>query len=242
MLIPNVIELLGRSTQGVTKPFICRCDDGHVYFVKGIDAGRASQVKELVSAMLANELGLPIAPYCKVYISPELSNFGSFTGLGSGLAFGSRKLQVSELTMSDLNLIPNKTKMDVLAFDWWIKNWDRTLSKFGGNPNLFWQPEDKKLVVIDHNQAFDRSFSNSDFMDYHIFRGLLKELFEDIVCRAEYSERFEQALHSWNTNCTEIPPEWFFSDIEMTVQADVTLNELKAVLDRVYQPDFWNLV
>tara|TARA_R110001592_G_scaffold44230_1_gene142549 strand:+ start:87 stop:812 length:726 start_codon:yes stop_codon:yes gene_type:complete len=241
-LIPNVIELLGRSTQGVTKPFICRCDDGHIYYVKGIDANRSSQVKELISALLASELNLPIAPYTKVYVASELAKLTAFSGIGAGYAFGSRKLQVSELSISGLKNIPEKTKMDVLAFDWWIKNWDRTLTVLGGNPNLFWQPEDKHLVVIDHNQAFDRNFSNMDFMNYHVFRGLLKNLFEDIVTTAEYAERFESALSIWNTICTEIPEEWYFSDPEMTIQADVSLTEIKAVLDQVYQSDFWSLV
>jgi hypothetical protein len=35
---PNVVieEVLGRAHQGLTLPFICRGDDGAVYFVKGI--------------------------------------------------------------------------------------------------------------------------------------------------------------------------------------------------------------
>ena len=32
-------EIIGRSVQGVTRPFICRGDDGIVYFVKGRGAG-----------------------------------------------------------------------------------------------------------------------------------------------------------------------------------------------------------
>jgi hypothetical protein len=29
----EIIEIMGRSRQGITRPFICRGDDGHVYFV-----------------------------------------------------------------------------------------------------------------------------------------------------------------------------------------------------------------
>lgn len=29
------VEILERSTQGRTEPYICRCDDGEVYFIKG---------------------------------------------------------------------------------------------------------------------------------------------------------------------------------------------------------------
>ena len=96
--------------------------------------------------------------------------------------------------------------------------------------------------MIDHNQAFDRNFSITDFMNYHVFRGLLKDLFEDIVTSAEYVVRFESALNSWGTICNEIPDEWYFLDPEMTIQADVSLTEIRAVLDQVYLSDFWSLV
>lgn len=43
---PTVVieEVLGRSTQGVTEPFICRGDDGETYYVKGYGAGRRSLI------------------------------------------------------------------------------------------------------------------------------------------------------------------------------------------------------
>lgn len=31
----QIVEIIGRSTQGVTKPFICRGEDDEIYFVKG---------------------------------------------------------------------------------------------------------------------------------------------------------------------------------------------------------------
>ena len=36
----EVVEIIGRSKQGFTKPYICRCDDGEIYFVKGRSATR----------------------------------------------------------------------------------------------------------------------------------------------------------------------------------------------------------
>lgn len=36
----TVVEVLERSKQGRTEPYICRCDDGEVYFVKGQSATR----------------------------------------------------------------------------------------------------------------------------------------------------------------------------------------------------------
>jgi len=68
----EIIEVLGRSKQGVTEPFICRGDDNNIYFVKGINAGRRSQVCEWISANLAREFNIPIAPFCIVNVPEEL--------------------------------------------------------------------------------------------------------------------------------------------------------------------------
>ena len=59
----QIIEILGRSEQGMTRPFICRGEDNNIYFVKGVGAGRRSQVCEWLAGNLALELGLPIAPF-----------------------------------------------------------------------------------------------------------------------------------------------------------------------------------
>ncbi len=42
----EIVEVLRRSNQGLTRLFICRGDDGNTYFVKGRDAGRRNQVCE----------------------------------------------------------------------------------------------------------------------------------------------------------------------------------------------------
>ncbi len=68
----QIVEIAGRSEQGMTRPFICRGDDGNAYFVKGIEAGRRSQVCEWIAGMLALELDLPIAPFEIVDVPEEL--------------------------------------------------------------------------------------------------------------------------------------------------------------------------
>ena len=101
---PSVVieEVLGRSTQGVTKPFICRGDDGAIYFVKGRGAGRRSQICEWVAAKLATEYGIPIAEFALAEIPVEFVDAGVLPDigeLGSGIAFASRELShAQELT------------------------------------------------------------------------------------------------------------------------------------------------
>jgi hypothetical protein len=42
----SIVEILGRSKQGRTRPFLCCCDDDQLYFVKGRDAGHRSLLCE----------------------------------------------------------------------------------------------------------------------------------------------------------------------------------------------------
>ena len=154
----EIVEVLRRSEQGLTFPFICRGDNGEIYFVKGMGAGRRSQICEWIAGCLGKELGLPIAPFEIVYVPEELLELdvGFDLGeLGAGPAFGSCEQRVMELTISVVDEVPDSLQQDVLIFDRWIRNGDRTLTEKGGNPNLFWQPNTRKLIMIDHNQAFD---------------------------------------------------------------------------------------
>src|SRR5690554_1906990 len=92
-----------RSTQGMTRPYICRGDDGHVYFVKGVGAGRRSQLCEWIAGSLALEIGLPVAPFEIVHVPDELIELEAGLDLGDlgiGPAFASRECGVSELSFS----------------------------------------------------------------------------------------------------------------------------------------------
>ena len=216
----EVIEILGRSEQGQTEPFICRCNDNEIYFIKGLHAGRTSQVHEWVGANMAAAFGLPIPPFAIVNVDEVFSLTPEGAGLGSGPAFASQKINVTELSYMMVKDVPVQLQRDVLAFDWWIKNPDRWLSESGGNPNLFWDPKSSELVVIDHNLAFDTKFNPSDFLSYHVFKDQAKSVFDDMVSRLHYEERFDKALKSYDSCAAEIPDCWSFNDLEMTVPAN----------------------
>lgn len=239
----QIIEIMGRSEQGVTRPFICRGDDGNVYFVKGRGAGNASLICEWIAGNLAKRLGLPIAPFEIVEVPPELLEIvgGEHrTQLGAGKAFASRKLPVVELTASQLMEVPPDQQRDVLAFDWWVRNADRTLSEDGGNPNLFWDFERESLVVIDHNQAFDRSFSVPDFVDTHAFRAYWYAITSDWVTRKAYYDRFAAAMTDWPEICDTVPPEWWFADPEQTLPTDFDIEAARQTLMRYELDGFWS--
>ena len=237
----EIVEIMGRSEQGITRPFICRGDDDNIYFVKGIGAGRLSQVYEWIAGNLGVKLGLPIAPFEVVHVPVELAEANpDYRDLGVGPAFGSLKQTIMELNYAGIDLVPDELQRSVLAFDWWIHNDDRMLSESGGNPNLFWEPEDDQLVVIDHNQAFAPDFSADNLMKYHVFIGQRINLFGDALYRRKYAEAFQAALNQWQNICDNIPEEWHYLDVEMTVPANIRLDAIFNILNRCNTEALWD--
>lgn len=237
----EIVEIMGRSEQGITLPFICRGDDDLIYFVKGIGAGRRSQVCEWIAGNLALKLGLPIAPFEIVEVPIELVEGNpQYSDLGAGPAFGSLKQSIMELNYAGIELVPDKLQRDVLAFDWWVRNEDRTLSEIGGNPNLFWEPEQEQLVVIDHNQAFDHDFSVAGFLNNHVFSGQRYLLFGDVLHRQEYEKEYQEVLKQWHNIQAGIPAEWKFLDAELSIPANIDLNTIFNTLKRCNTQELWN--
>ncbi|MDR3390550.1 MAG: hypothetical protein P4L77_02360 [Sulfuriferula sp.] len=240
----QIVEIIGRATQGITKPFICRGDDGYIYFVKGRGAGNRSLICEWIAGNLALKLGLPIAPFEIVDVPEMLIQLGmrdDLGDLGAGLAFGSRKLEVVELSISHLQYVPDQLQRDVLVFDWWVHNIDRTLSEMGGNPNLFWDVENEQLVVIDHNQAFDAGFSVESFINLHAFHEQIHNLCADWVLQHQYAHRLANALSDWDIICNTVPLEWWFVDPEQTIPTDFDRDVMHRLLLRCQNNAFWKM-
>ena len=241
----QIIEIMRRSQQGITRPFICRGDDGLTYFVKGKGAGRHSLIAEWICGSLARRIGLPVAAFRIVevpaaLIRPDMAPELELHDLGAGPAFGSQHREVMELTSASIQEIPLQLQQDVLVFDWWIRNADRYLTEKGGNPNLFWNPHESELMVIDHNQAFDPKFNSKDFLSLHVFARQKTQVFGDIICRHDYNLKLEAALSSWQQIVGAIPDEWHFSDPEMTVPAELTPDMAYRTLTRYESDEFWS--
>jgi len=239
----EIVEIQRRATQGTTLPFLCQSHDGQLYFVKGKGAGKRSLICEWLASNLALELGLPIAPFDIVYVPEQLVELASsmnLAELGSGPAFGSKMLSVTELTMVNVPGISENVQRDLLAFDWWVRNGDRTLSNSGGNPNLFIESESNDLVVIDHNLAFDRDFSKTDFLQSHVFSGQGSSLLRDMIYTQQYSPRFKEVLAKWDEICELVPSEWLFVDDYETVKTDFDFDEAFNMLTQCDSGSFWN--
>ncbi len=241
---PAIVEVIGRSTQGMTRPFICRADDDNLYFVKGRYASTRSLVCEWLAGALAKSFGLPIVPFTKLLVPDALLELKFAAGeplqdLGSGVVFGSLRSSFSELTVTTANKVSASLKADVVVFDWWIHNEDRTLTDKGGNPNLFWDPGDKKLWVLDHNLAFDPGFNKANFLRSQAFAAQWHLVASDFEKRQSYEQRLSDALAAWPEALSSLQHMWHYVDSEQTVPLGFEFNSILARLQDCRRDNFW---
>lgn len=231
----RVIEILDRARQGVTRPFLCRCDDGGSYYVKGAYAGRRGLIAELLAGRLARGLDLPIPPFGVVTVPHDIiatSDREDAQELGSGACFGSQVISdSSELRFSQVPSLPAALPARILLFDWWLLNGDRTLSEHGGNPNLLRRLSDGALHIIDHNLAFESDAAHQ-FWNQHIFRAARRDWHAPF--RRASEERMKCLLDHLTVWWRELPESW-------RENADQTGADIRRALARFEdEPDaFW---
>ena len=238
-----IVEILERSEQGRTRPFLCRCEDNNLYFVKGKDAGHRSLLCEWLAGHLARAMDLPVPDFVIAQAPRELLDLHpDGKGLGALPVFASRRADhAQELTVSHLDDVVESMQRDVLVFDWWVNNGDRTLTPLSGNPNLLWDAAARELVVIDHNLAFDMEFDAIGFSKTHVFAGQIPKIIQDLIEPARYNERLRDALAVWPQACNNAPSEWWFVDEEQTVPTDFDPAFALALLNRCTNEELWRL-
>jgi len=70
----TIVEIVRRSDQGITRPFLCVGSDGRRYYVKGHGAGRRSLIAEWLAGRAGKLLDLPIPDFALAEIpSPDIS-------------------------------------------------------------------------------------------------------------------------------------------------------------------------
>ncbi|MEZ5493685.1 MAG: HipA family kinase [Pseudomonadales bacterium] len=238
--IIQIEEIIRPAEQGLTKPFLCRAEDGYRYYVKGRSATRAGQCHEWLCAHLGRALGLPIPEFSLVEVPAELLAEAPtyFQPLGAGVAFASRECAAAQWLEPSLAVnIPQALRRDVAVFDWWIRNEDRN----AGNPNLLLNTE-RELVVIDHNKAFDADFNAQDFLSQHLFAAELVAVMEDFVEQGRYARRLSEALAVWEEGCHNIPASWHWVNDEEDIPAGFDLAAMRQQLARCESNAFWSSV
>jgi hypothetical protein len=222
----RITEIGNIALQGKTEPVFCRGEDGYEYVVKGRFAGRKAMIAEWVANRLGKLINLPIPHFEQLQIDPDLFEYGAkrmeMERLGPGVLFGSRReIHVVEIREADLPQIDGLLKARVLAFDWWIANSDRVFVEGVGNPNLLWVEDSQRLVVIDHNLAFDPTLM-ADFWSEHAFRDSRHRWSESF--RRDISDEFRQALGQLQIIWNEMPGDW------LETNAGLSLAQIEALL------------
>lgn len=223
----NVTEVIGRSAQGITRPFLCRGDDGRLYYVKGNGAGRRALISEWIAGRIGLRLGLPIPPFVLAEVSAGLVQFSArddIRELGAGTGFGSEVVSnTDELTYLFVEQVEPALRARILLFDWWVCNGDRTLTEDGGNVNLLWSHRDRRLHVIDQNLAFDDQ-SKEDMWVHHVFR-------ESI---SEWTPQFQNEMTKLMTSILKDLPGWWKAMPEgwTEVEAGISLTDIEKLLWR----------
>lgn len=238
-----ILEPTETAGEGITQPRLCRLSDEEFYYVKGRSLTPAGLVNEYISAHLGKIIGLPI-PEFELAELPEVLQLGPWAqvtrDMGFGPLFASKRVPaLMEIDLARAVLVPEELRRDVAAFDYWIGNADRALTEKGGNPNLFWDVGLDRLVVLDHNLAFDENFSLSALLDLHIFRYDLQHILADDGLKAHYVQTFQTALQQWEVIVERIPDEWLYSDRMATMDAGIDFDARRAWLDRLCRLEGW---
>lgn len=251
----TLLEILGRSNQGVTRPFLCRGQDGRLYYVKGRHAGLRSLCCEWVAGRLAQLAGLSIPGFAIGAVPAKLAAGSDRTDireLGTGPVFASTRLEAArEITWAETDGFPPLLKAEILLFDWWVQNEDRSLSSYGGNPNLLVTSDsagppcgnidgvsggpEKTLWVFDFNLAFDASFQEQTFRENHIFGRVFPSPTEPPP--APLRARMKAALEALPEIWAELPVEWLHIDGDDSLPAQLEFDIVNATLSRLFETD-----
>ncbi len=221
-----------RMTSGRTKPAVFMCEDldGNsagefvVKLKRGIETGVVGLVCELLSALLAAELGLRTPNPAIVEIDPAIggllgvsdSEMARIIRNSGGLNFASEVLVGGYGVWPIDKSVPASLRSsagDMLTFDALIQNPDRKVN----NPNFLWKANE--IFLIDHELAFsflyeigerDNPWSlrgkAGNFLNEHVFYRELKGRELDLA-------RFQGALEAISDDdlagmFDQIPREW----------------------------------
>ena len=222
------------------RPSPGRKTDGHDYFVKSAGAGWRSLICEWVAGRLAIEFGLPVPPVAQLVVEDALAATYRQRGdldLAAGLAFGSKRVdRVRDFEPALLGRCDAQFRQDLVAFDWWVRNADRTLGELSGNPNLLWVTGESRPAVIDHNMAFEADFDVRLFCETHVFRDDFLAMRNDWVLQQQYQQRLVALLPLLDTVWPELPHDWLFDD---DGRSRMTRDEVDQILEPVQHEGFW---
>jgi len=206
-------SILKVSDQGVSRPFVCRDDDGGIRWCKGSHTGFRSLVSEWICAHLAREVGLPVpdfgifrldrSDFC-IWRDAQNAVVPDLVTETNQYVFGSLNVENSKDvfdSQSDLAHVDRELLAKIYWFDKLIHNTDRT----DFNSNLL---ANGSVCIIDHNNAFDPAFDRNAFSDEHILRHFRDAISTDEIraFQARVGTLVQSSFleRAWN----DMPDEW----------------------------------
>lgn len=224
----EIVEILGFSDQGKSKPYLCRGDDEKLYYVKGQNASSSARCREWVVGHLAQAFGLPVPQFCLANVSTGLLSETPeiWQNIGMGVAFASASQQGYQwFELGFVDSVEQQLRRDLVVFDWWVRNQDREEN----NTNLLWDHVSKSLLVIDFDASFDPSFFPTFFFNYHVFAKDWPTVSADCLLRSEYEEKLTNALAALQKACDTLPVAWL-KDAEAS--GEFSLEAVRAAIER----------
>lgn len=241
--ILQVIEIIKRIPDCATQPFLCKCEDGELYVVKGMPCVPKRQlIAEWVSACLAKEMKLSIPEFRIVYVDKSLTEFVPEwrDELYEGYAFATKFISgVSPITFTQAHShVDINTQKKIYLFDRLVNNSDRTLSPKGGNVNIIFDYQNNRHYLIDHNLAFDHHEAEDEF-DYHVYSNRHRTWILDLLDRISIGDEVNQVKEILPQAFKDMPNEWCLDD---PVENNDFLIFVEETLQRGCNEDFWSTI
>lgn len=240
-----VIEIIKRMQDGKTGAWLCQSEDDEKVVVKVIEELPPFElVAEWVAGHLGIAFGLPVPPIKIIWGMQKLLPYQQVVVTRPEIetSFGSTYVpNTSELQFEASKHIDAKLKSDILIFDVWVKNGDRTLSELGGNVNLLHDFMSDSIVVFDHNQAFSNDKTDAEIVESHVFSGKNKGLdLHDLISKVEYEDRLAACIQKLDEIVAAMPTEWRDEANQALADGrDVIEDIIRPILNRYTDENFW---
>lgn len=239
----SVVEIIRRIPDCATEPFLCKCDDGELYVIKGMPSvPRVQLIAEWISAHIGLEMGLSLPDFGMAYVDRSLTQYVPEwrNALSEGFAFATKFIPgVAPITFTQAHTnLDEQEQKKIYLFDRWINNSDRTLSPQGGNVNIIFDYRNNRYYLIDHNLAFDQD-DDDDAFDYHVYAQRHRKWWFDIVDRPQSEDELTRTKAIVPLCVTHIPDEWLPEHQE---EREECFARIERLLNRNDTEEFWSKI
>ena len=100
------------------------------------------------------------------------------------------------------------------------------MGAIGGNPNTLVASDVTEVIVIDHDNAFDKGFPADDLLRLHIGRSR-KDYWREIENQQAWIKKASMVYTNLEKIWDEIPEEWLYSDLDKDDPCSYNINIIR---------------